>query len=402
MGSTAVEARVGVQETPARSPRAARFAVATAFLVNGSVFANWVPLIPTVQTKLGLSNGTLGAALLGAALGALVTMPLAGWVSTRVGSRLVTVVAGLVFCSSLPLLVLAPSLPLLFLALVVFGAGNGAMDVAMNAQGVAVERRYGRPIMSSFHGLWSLGGFAGALISGALARLQVAPLPHALVAAPVLAIVLLVSARYLLPADTDDSRQEKEHGPAFARLPRALIGLGIVGFCSLVAEGSIGDWSAIFLRRFLGADAALGAAGYAAFAATMTVGRLTGDRVTARLGPVITVRIGGILLAVGLGTVLVVGQPIAALVGFGLVGFGLANIVPILFSAAGRSPHMAPGPAIAAISTASYLGFLAGPPAIGFTADHITLRGALLIVVAFGIIIAALAGAVNPPASNTA
>jgi len=375
----------------APAPHAARRAVAAAFFINGALFANWVSLIPTVQQTLGMSTGVLGVALLGAAAGALVAMPSAGALITRIGSRRVTTVAGLAYCAALPLPILAPGAPLLFLALVAFGACNGAMDVAMNAQGVAVEGRYGRPIMSSFHGLFSLGGLAGAVVSGALAAVGVAPLPHVLGAALALAAALAVAARALLPPGVDVAG----HGPSVARLTRPLLGLGVVGFCALIAEGSMADWSALYLRRGLGAGPALAAAGYAAFTLTMAAGRLTGDYVTARLGPVALVRASGALVAAGLGAALIIGQTAATIVGFGLVGVGLANIVPILFSAAGRTPHMAPGPAIAAVTTASYLGFLAGPPAIGVTADHLTLRGALGIVAGLGALIALLAPAVG-------
>ena len=185
------------------------------------------------------------------------------------------------------------------------------------------------------------------------------------------------------------------HEPAFTWLTRPLIALGIVGFCALMAEGSIGDWSALYMRHSLGASPGLAAAGYATFTLTMTIGRLTGDRVTVWLGPVALVRLGGMLVAAGLGATLALGQPVMALVGFALVGFALANIVPILFSAAGRTPHLAAGPAIAAVSTTSFVGFLVGPPTIGVTADHLTLRGGLGLVVGLGVLIALLAPAVG-------
>jgi len=372
------------------APRA-RYAVLAVFFIHGAVFANWVPLIPTVQQKLGLSAGTLGLALLGSAVGSLLAMPVAGGLIARAGSRRVVTVAGLAYCAALLLPVLAPSLPTLFLALVVFGACQGSTDVAMNAQGIAVQTRDGRPLMSSLHGFWSLGGLAGACASGALAAVGVAPLPHALGATVLLVAALAGATRPLLPRTVDAT----SGGPAFARLTRPLIGLGIVGFCALMAEGSIGDWSAVYLRRVLGTDAGLAAAGYAAFTLTMTIGRLTGDRVTARLGPVLLVRLGGALLAVGLGIALILGQTLAALAGFALVGFALANIVPILFSAAGRTPRLAAGPAIAAVSTASFFGFLVGPPVIGVTADHVTLRGGLALVAVMGVLIAVLAPAVG-------
>ncbi len=388
--SALVTRPVPAHEPTSAEVRRARWAILAVFFVHGAVFATWVPLIPAVQQKLGLSAGALGLALLGTGVGSLATMPFAGSVIARRGSRWVIAVVGLAYCLALLLPVLAPSLPLLFLALVVYGACAGCSDVAINAQGVAVEKRYGRPILSSLHGLWSLGGLSGAAASGALAALGATPLLRALAAALVLAVILTLAARLLLPRGVDAAPE----GPTFARLTRPLLALGILGICAYMAEGAIGDWSAVYLRRDLGADAGLAAAGYAAFTLTMTVGRLTGDRVTARLGPVAMVRLGGALLAVGLALALALDQTAAALVGFALIGCALANIVPIVFSAAGRTPHMAPGTAIAAVGTAIYLGYLLGPPLIGVTADHITLRGGLGIVAGLGVVIVLLAPAV--------
>ncbi|HWE63554.1 MAG TPA: MFS transporter [Chloroflexota bacterium] len=385
------------QRHPDGRLRRARRAVLVVFFVHGALFANWVPLIPTVQQNLGLSAGTLGLALLGSAVGSLIAMPVAGSLIARAGSRRVVTIAGIAYCATLLLPVVAPTLLTLFFALVVFGACQGSTDVAMNAQGSTVETRYGRPLMSSFHGFWSLGGLTGAGISGALAAAGIAPVPHVLGATIILGALLLAATRSFLPRAEDASA----HGPAFARLTPPLIWLGIVGFGALMAEGSIGDWSALYLRRILGASPGLAAAGYATFTLTMTIGRLTGDRLTAYLGPVRLVRLGGALLAVGLGGALLLDHIAATLAGFALIGFALANIVPILFSAAGRTPHLAPGPAIAAVSTASFVGFLVGPPVIGVTADHVTLRGGLAIVAGLGILIAILAPAVGRAAAGS-
>jgi MFS family permease len=372
--------------------------VLAVFFVHGAVFANWVPLIPSVQQRLGLSTGMLGLALLGSAVGSLLAMPIAGSLIARAGSRRVVSVAGLAYCAALLLPIVAPTLPALFLALCVFGACQGSTDVAMNAQGIVVEGRIGRPIMSSFHGLWSLGTLAGAAVSSGLATAGVAPLPHAIGAAALLGVILAVASRAFLVRGTDAAPQ----GPAVAWLTRPLIALGIVGFCALMAEGAIGDWSALYMRQVLGAGPGLAAAAYATFTLTMTIGRLTGDRVTARLGPAALVRLGGVLLAAGLGAALALGQPAIALVGFAQIGFALANIVPILFSAAGRTPHLPAGPAIAAVSSASFVGFLVGPPAIGVTANHLTLRGGLGLVVGLGVLIALLAPAVGRATSAPA
>ncbi len=398
------EIAVSVSGAPTRAAvlppdlvRRARWAIGATFL-NGAAMATWVPLIPTVQQKLSLSTGTLGGALLGSALGSLIAMPLAGALSTRVGSRRVITAAGLVCCAMLLLPVLAPSAPLLFLALVAFGAFLGAWDVAMNAQGVAVEGPYGHPIMSSLHGFWSLGAAAAAAFSGVLAAAGLSPVSRAMVAALFLAAGLVGATRLLLLHGVDITAE----GPTFARLTRPLLGLGAIAFCATMAEGSIGDWSGLYLRHVLGAAPSLAGAGYAAFMLTMTAGRLTGDRVTARLGAVPLARLGGALLAISLGLALVLAQPLAAVLGFALMGVALATIVPIAFSAAGRAPGTAPGAGIAAVSTTGYTGFLAGPPLIGVAADQLPLRGGLVIVVALGVFIAMLAPALRPAAQADA
>jgi len=395
-GTMAVRVRTVASGTP-RGSDGARPAIAIMFFVNGAVLATWVPLIPTVQQRLSLSAGQLGLALLGMAAGALVAMPAAGRLVARVGGRPVTALGGMAYCLALPLPIVAPSLPALVAALALFGACNGAMDVAMNAQGVACEEGYGRPIMSSFHGLFSIGGLVGALASIALAARGVAPLPHALGAALILGGFALLAARWLPRSGRGPVTEATPPRPVRAALRPTwpLIGLGVIGFCCHVGEGSMGDWTALYLRHVLASPPPFAAAGYAAFALAMAVGRVVGDRLTARLGRVAIVRWGAALAAVGLGSALILAQPVAALVGFALVGLGLANIVPTLLGAAGRLPGVAPGPAIAAVTTASYAGFLVGPPLIGVIADVVGLARALGLVVLFSVAVAALAGLVG-------
>ncbi len=358
-------------------PKAARLAVAAVFFVCGAGFANWVARIPVVQQKLGLTNGALGIALLGTAVGALLAMPITGWLVARVGSRPMAQLAVLTYCIVLPLPVLAPNLLLLTIALMVYGAAFGALDVSMNAQAIAVEQRYRRSIMSSFHGLYSAGGLAGAASGGLVASLGINPVPHLLGAALLLGIMAIIASRRLLPTGVDHVTS----GPAFALPTRSLLNLGIVAFCVMLSEGAMADWSAIYLHRTLKLEPGLAAAGYVVFSLAMTVGRLTGDRLIQRLGPVMVVRLGGTVAATGLGLSLVIAQPIAALIGFGCVGIGLSSLIPIVFSAAGQTPGVAPSVALAAVSTTGYGGFLCGPPLIGFVADFLTLRLALGLVV---------------------
>lgn len=378
-------------QVQAAVPRSARIAVAAVFFVSGAGFANWVARIPAVQQKLGLSNGALGVALLGTAAGALLAMPTTGWLVARVGSRSMTKLMALAYCLALPLLALAPNLLLLTIALVVFGAVYGALDVAMNVQGIAVQERYRQPIMSSFHGLYSLGGVAGAAVGGLVASIEVDPFPHLLAAGLLLGIVAVIASRRLLPSGVSTVSQ----GPVFVLPTRSLFGLGVVAFCSMLGEGAIADWSALYFRQVLATGPGLAAAGYAVFSLAMAICRFTGDWLTQLLGPVWIVRIGGIIATTGLLLSLLIAHPVAALIGFACVGVGLSCIVPLVFSAAGHTPGITPSLALAAVTTTGYFGFLVGPPLIGFVADFLNLRVALGIVVVTSAIVAVLARTVH-------
>ncbi|MDP9352026.1 MAG: MFS transporter [Chloroflexota bacterium] len=368
--------------------RSARLAVALVFLVNGTVLANWVSRIPAIQQGLGLSEGILGFALLGAAVGALFSMPTAGWLISRIGSRLVTIGSGLCYCVALPGLAFAPNLPIFMLSLTLFGACNGAMDIAMNAQAAAVEERYRRPIMSSFHGLFSVGGMIGALMGGAAAAQGLGPRTHLSVVAVVLAGVFVLAVRGLLPSSVDS----RSSGPAFARPGRTLLGLGLLTFCVMLGEGAMADWSAVYLDGTLGTSEAYAALGFGAFAVTMALGRLSGDWLSQRFGVVTLLRAGGIVSTVGLAAALLIGTPTAALNGFACAGAGYSVGVPLALSVAGRDSRMAPGPAIAAVATVGYFGFLVGPPVIGLVAELASLRVGLAVVVVLSAVYGLLAG----------
>jgi MFS family permease len=368
----------------------ARVAAASFFLLNGIAIGSWVTRIPDVQRRLALSEGSLGLALLGAALGALVAMPVSGWLVGRFGSDRMMFASGAGICLVLPLLPLAPSLPVLFLTLFLFGIVFGALEVPANAQAVLVETAWGAPLMSSFHAMFSVGGLAGAATAGIIAGRGVPPEVHLLAVALVLFAVVLFARPRLLP----DAPAAREHGPRFA-IPRGpLLGLGVIGFCVLLGEGAIADWSAVYLSDGLAASATVAAWGYAAFSLTMAAGRLAGDWLTARFGPVAVVRAGGALAAAGLGAGLLLGTIPAAIFGFACVGAGLATIFPITMSATGRVPGIAPSAALTAVATAGYTGFLAGPPVIGFASEALGLRAGLGVVALLSAAVIVLAGKV--------
>ncbi len=374
----------------------ARVAVTAIFFLNGAAFAGLFSRLPELQREHGLSDGALGLILLGGTLGLMVSQLLAGALVVRTGSRPVTLAGALGGAVLLPLPALAPSAGLFAAAMITVLTVNGVLDVAMNTQGIAVERRHPRRIFASFHAAFSFGALAGAAAGGLSATAGVAPEGQLVGAAIVLAVLALAVRPWLLEAAADARRE----GPAFARPSRALAALGAVAFCVLLAEGAVNDWSAIHLRRSLEASPGLAAAGLAAFSLTMGIGRLAADRLADALGAQRIVRLGGLLAAGGLSLALLGGSPAAGIAGFAAMGAGLSGIFPLALDAATRTGTEA-GPALAAVSTTGYVGFVAGPPTIGLVSEATSLPTALALVVALCLVAAALAGAVGRSAPGS-
>ena len=376
---------------PTTQPRSARVAVAGIFALNGLALANWISRIPDVKQQLGLSDQQLGITLFFAAIGALLAQPTVGWLISRVGSRRMTNLMLVAFCLSIVLPGLAGDMLSLMGALFVVGACNGGLDVAMNAQAALVEQRYARPIMSSFHGLWSIGGLAGAALGGVIATQGVAVGAHLLGVAIVATLLAFIATRWLIV----DDNERHEAGPSFALPPRALLLLGFIAFGVLLCEGAVADWSAVYLRESLNSTPAIAATGYAVFSLLMAAGRLTGDQLALRFGPAGVVRAGGALVALGIGLAIGSAVPALAIVGFGLIGAGLACSFPLILSAAARTPGVAANTAIAAMATTGYTGFLVGPPLIGTVAEAVSLRGALGLLGLVGVLVAVFGRAVE-------
>ena len=327
--------------------------------------------MPEVKLRLGLDDATLGLMMLGHGAGAFAASPLVGLAIGRFGCRPVMLAAGLVACLILPALTLLPGLVAMAAALVLFGAMIATVDVAMNAQAVIVEQAAGGPMMSGFHGLFSCGGLVGSALMSLLLHEAATPLTATLVIAAAAALTLLSQAPGMLPraAPPPASPRQLPHG----RL--ALI--GALCFISFMAEGAVLDWSAVLLRFDLGATAGLAGAGYAAFSLAMTVGRLSGDALQRRVAPATVLRLGAVLATGGFLLLTALPFVATALAGCALIGLGLANMVPALFSAAARTPGMTPGAAISAASALGYIGLLAGPGLIGVVANATSLPFAL-------------------------
>ncbi|EZP30513.1 MFS transporter [Pseudomonas sp. RIT288] len=355
-----------------------------AFFIAGLGIAAWAPLVPYAKARAGLDEGTLGLLLLCLGVGSILTMPLAGILATRFGCRKVATGGTLLICAALPLLATVSSIPALIATLFMFGAGLGTLDSTVNLQALIVERASGKHMMSGFHGLFSLGGIVGAAGVSALLGLGLTPLAAMLVVVAVLIGALFKAVPHMLPYGSESS------GPAFA-IPHGIV-LFIGGMCFIVflTEGAALDWSAVFLAQERGIDTAYAGLGYAAFALTMTAGRLLGDRIVRSVGATRIILFGGLLAAAGLFLATFAPSWEAALLGYALVGAGCSNIVPVLYTAVGKQTVMPESIAVPAITTLGYAGILAGPAVIGFVAHASSLSFAfglmavLLVAVAIG------------------
>ena len=376
--------------------RAHRLAIGLFFFGDGLLIGSWAGRIPAVQHHASLTNARLGLALFAASLGALLAMPIAGRLCERIGSRPVTLAALLLGSGSLFAASLATGLAGLAAALFGFGAGFGAINVAANAQGLALERLSGRSILSSFHAAFSAGGLVGAGTAALVAAAAVGPQLHYGALGITLAAIGLACVRFLLPPEADDRAEEKVSRGTFVRPPRAIVVLGAAAFCTMLAEGAAVDWSAVYLSRSFGAAAGVAALAYTAFSLAMTTSRTIGDRLNRRLGPVTLARAGGTVATIGLGLALLIGSVPVAIAGFAAMGAGLGVVIPVLFRAAASTPAVSASAGVAAVSTIGWFGFLAGPPAIGFAASAVGLRAALGIVVLATLTLVVLAGNAEP------
>jgi predicted MFS family arabinose efflux permease len=370
-----------------------RVATSLVFLAFGTALGVWTARIPAIKHGLELSDGQLGVGLLAFAAGAITGMQVVGRLVDRYHGRTLMIPAAVAEGACLILPALAVDVVTLAAALYAFGAVHGALNIAMNAHAVEVQRARGTPIMSSFHAVYSIGGFLGAAIGGLAAHAGLGPaVTFAAVGGCVVALALW-AARWTrrpgrpAPAAPADGRRTPTPGVLF---------LGVLVFCCMVGEGAAADWSSVYLRDSLGSGAGLAAAGYAAFSIMMVAGRLAGDRLAARFGPVALVRGCATLAAAGLGAALLVAHPLAGIAGFGCLGAGLSCIAPQIFSNAGDRDPARAGQAIARVASIGYLGFLTGPLLIGAVAEVVGLPWALAIPAALALLVASTAAAVRP------
>ncbi|MFC5411462.1 MFS transporter [Larkinella bovis] len=368
-----------------------RGAVGVLFFLQGLSFASWASRIPSIQQTLHLSDAELGGVLLALPAGLMLSLPLAGWLTAKIGSRKVATLAVGLYALTLLSIGLAQSIPALMGCLFVFGLVGNMANISINTQAVGVEALYQRPVMASFHGLWSLAGFAGAMLGAFMIGAGIVPYQHFAAVLFFALAALAVASRYILPEDANTNADQ----PIFAKPDKSLLILGIIAFCAMICEGAMFDWSGIYFKKVVQADKAMVGAGYTAFMSTMALGRFIADWFTTRYGLKRTLQLSGVLIASGLLTSVALPYLGTAILGFFLVGFGVSSVVPLVYSAAGKSTVLSPGVALAAVSTIGFLGFLIGPPLIGFVAGATSLRISFTIIAGMGLCVALMAGKVK-------
>ncbi|MFT3827717.1 MAG: MFS transporter [Chitinophagaceae bacterium] len=357
-----------------------RIAIGAYFFMAGICFASWASRIPDIKQSLRLDDAALGSILLALTIGLLASLPLSGWLVSRFGSRYVVMGATLFYACTLPVLGLAQAGWQLALTLFVFGIGGNLLNIAVNTQAVSLEVQYGRSIMASFHGVWSLAGFSGALIGNAMIRLHLLPVQHFCIVSAIVFVCALIAVRFTLRKDINSGAGK----PLFVWPDAALLKLGLIAMCCMICEGTMFDWSGVYFQKIVKAPPHLVILGYTAFMCTMAGGRFAGDRLAMFFGPQRILQASGIVIVTGLLLAVIFPTIVVATIGFLLVGIGVSSVVPLVYGAAGKSGTMTPGMALAAVSTIGYLGFLAGPPIIGFIAQAASLRWSFTLIAMLG------------------
>ncbi|WP_333820264.1 MFS transporter [Ohtaekwangia sp.] len=356
-----------------------RVAVKISFFINGFVLANWLSRLPRIQELYHADNGTISIVLLAMSVGAVSAMPFSGWVIIKNGSRKITLLSLLMYCIIVPLLPYMPNVPALMALYLVMGIFTGMLDVAMNAQAVMVEKQYKRPIMTSFHALFSIGMALGAWCGALFTDLHAALIEHFGIVVFASLMAAAWASRNLIYDKPDPSL--KHDGPLF-RLPnKALLSIGIITFCCMLGEGAMSEWSVNFMENIARSEKAVAPIALSAFATAMTVGRILGDKLRFIFGDQKMIMAGGLIATIGLSIAVTIATPWTGIAGFFLVGLGLSTIVPIAYSISGHTKDLPPGVGLAMVTTIGYSGFLIGPPVIGFIADWQTLRIALTFVI---------------------
>jgi MFS family permease len=368
-----------------------RIATSVYFFVAGLTFATWASRIPDIQNTLHLSEAGLGGVLFALPVGLMISLPISGWLVSRFGSKISVITGALLYPLTLLLLAAASSTLQLTFGLFLFGLFSNLVNIAMNTQAVNVEKLYGRSIMASFHGLWSLAGFTGAVIGTLFVSAGLSPLLHFSIVCGATGLLALVSYKFTLPHDIG----RKSSQPLFVKPDNRILLLGLIAFCCMLCEGAMADWSGVYFKKVVLANPSFTTLGYVAFTSTMALGRFLGDWLVTKTGVKRMLQLSGTIITTGLLIAVLFPYLLTATMGFLLVGFGVSSVVPIVYGLAGKSATMSASAALAAVSTIGFLGFLIGPPIIGFIAQAINLRWSFTLIALLGFGTAILAGRVK-------
>lgn len=362
------------------SRKAHRLAVAAFFFIAGLNFASWASRIPDVRLKLHLSDAALGGVLFALPVGSMVSLPFAGWLVARFGSKQVISVAAIAYPVSLILIGWAGTIWQLVPMVFAFGLLGNLCNIAINTQAVGVEALYGRSIMASFHGIWSMAGFTGAAIGTFVVSNNITPLLHFCFVAAACVVSVILVRNYALPKDAGHPDQ-----PLFVKPDEHLLKLGLIAFSCMVCEGTMFDWSGVYFQKVVAVPKEMTTLGYAAFMSTMAGGRFLGDWLVTKIGKKLVLESSGITIATGLLISVLFPYVVPATIGFLLVGIGVSSVVPLVYSSAGKSKTLSPGVALTAVSTIGFLGFLLGPPVVGFMAQAFSLRWSFTLIAVLGL-----------------
>lgn len=360
-----------------------RIALSALFFQTGLIFSTWASRIPDIKQSFNLDDSDLGALLLITPIGSLIGLPLAGWLVDKYGSRPSVGLGMLLYSMCLTLVSLAPTLYLLGIALFFFGMSGNLLNISMNAQGLAIQKSYGRVVMASFHGLWSVAGFCGAGMGMLAITFNLTIFTH-FVSVTTIVIVLLT---FFFPLLNREHTRAMSTSFSFALLDKQIIKLGSVAFCGLVCEGCMFDWSGVYFKQVVGAEGAMVTAGFIAFMAMMATGRFISDSLTNKFGTHVIMQASGVFIFSGLLTAVVFPYFYTSIIGFFLVGLGTSSVIPLTYSEVGKSSHISSGKAIALVSTIGYFGFLLGPPMIGFISEAFNMRVSFALVALVGLLI---------------
>lgn len=368
------------------SNKARRTAVSAIFFFYGLCFASWASRIPSIQQNLGLSEAELGGVLFALPVGLFISLPFSGLFIAKAGSKIVVLISAVMYSGLLLAIGYSQSVLLLTVVLFLFGFFGNMLNISVNTQAVGVEDLYKKKLMATFHGMWSLAGFAGAAIGTFMIGRGIHPFHHYLYICILSIVVIAVSIFYLLKEDVNSD----EKRPVFSMPDKSLLNLGIIAFCSMMCEGAMFDWSGVYFKKVVMAEKALIGLGYTAFMVTMAGTRFVADGLSHRFGLRKVLQASGVFTTVGLLVSVVFPSLISAVAGFLLVGIGVSSVVPLVYSAVGKSKTLSPGIALAAVSTLGFLGFLIGPPVIGLIAGVSSLRVSFLLIAMMGLSVAVL------------